>query len=210
MAGDGEGLFDARDRFLDGEIVVDCGFNNGIVLSRMLRDLPGFKAYGFEVNEGCFGASAQRLKQENPRVLELEFSAVSDHDGSVSFYEMGIEDHIMPMQGTTIVEGLDPDRERGEATEVKTVDFSCWLQNMYVQHSNGAEPFIAVKMDIEGAEYDVLERMIETGAINMVDVLAIEYHARRFPEADRPGILERENAIRSRLSDASTCVQEWI
>ena len=57
------------------------------------------------------------------------------------------------------------------AREVPCFDFSRWLE----RHG----PAI-VKMDIEGAEFPVLERMIQAGTDRLVELLLIEWHDRFF------------------------------
>lgn len=194
------------------KIFVDCGFNTGAVLKRFMGELPGFQSYGFEVNEARFGRAAEKIKAENDRVLGLNFAAVSDHDGEVSFQEMGTKSGRLPMQGTSIIEGLDPGIPRGEAQSVASVDFAKWLQETYLRHANGAMPFVAVKMDIEGAEYPVLERLLDTEAIEFVDHLTVEFHSWRFPKGpERDEIIEREQKIRDALaSHRDLYVHEWF
>ena len=41
--------------------------------------------------------------------------------------------------------------------------------------------YIVVKLDIEGAEYEVIESMLNSGAINRVNELYIEWHDHFFP-----------------------------
>ena len=43
---------------------------------------------------------------------------------------------------------------------------------------------IIMKMDIEGAEYDLLLHLIKDGTLDLVDIMAIEYH---------PGIVKDSN-----------------
>ena len=40
---------------------------------------------------------------------------------------------------------------------------------------------VICKMDIEGAEFDVLEKIISKGGINRINTILIEWHANRFP-----------------------------
>ena len=200
--------------FRGERILVDCGFNSGIVLEEMLAQLPSFKAYGFELNQQAFQAAATRLQENNSRILSLDFAAVTNYDGKTVFYEMGDREHICPVQGSSIIEGLDPARDRGDETEVDCVDLSSWLERAFDTHRNGYDPFIGIKMDIEGAEYDVLEKLISDGSIDLVSHLSIEFHARRFVGQDHVDILERENAIRAVLAEKSRSnglqVREWF
>src|SRR5215831_9128756 len=71
------------------KIFVDCGFNAGEMLERFVKALPDFRFYGFEVNYRDFAESAAELQKRHPNILGLNFSAVSDHDGTASFHIAG-------------------------------------------------------------------------------------------------------------------------
>lgn len=192
------------------KLFIDCGFNSGYILQAMMKQLPDFNAYGFEANERVFKFSAETLLRD-PRILGLDFSAVSTTDGTVDFHEIDYSSKVCPMQASTIIEGLDPEKDRESVTQIKSVDFSNWLSDIFNKHTNGADPFIALKMDIEGAEYDVLERMIENGTMAYVGYLAVEFHARRFPEAQRRDIQEREIEIKEHIAALPNIyLHEWF
>ena len=64
-----------------------------------------------------------------------------------------------------------------EEHSVQAVDFSKWLmQNTRPQDS------VVVKMDIAGAEFDVLEKMVVDGSVMLVDVMDITWHEDLRPE----------------------------
>jgi len=54
---------------------------------------------------------------------------------------------------------------------VDCVDFSEWLRDNINPHHN-----LTLKLDIEGAEYDVLWKLIQDGTINLVKQLFVEFH----------------------------------
>jgi len=56
---------------------------------------------------------------------------------------------------------------------VRTVNLIKWLEVNFYQ-----EDMIIVKMDIEGAEHDVIKSMIKTGTHKLIDVLAWECHSK--------------------------------
>jgi len=73
---------------------------------------------------------------------------------------------------------------------VDAVDFGRWLEDNFQKRD-----FIWVKLDIEGAEYPVLEKMIEDGTIEYVDQLYVEFHN---VKVDVPE--ERDKAISRELA----------
>mgnify|MGYP003392627817 CR=1 FL=1 len=193
--------------FAGEKLLIDCGFNNGVVLQKMLKRLPDFEAYGFEVNAPLFSEQARKLAAQCPRILSLNFAAVSDRDGMAQFVEMGTRAGRFPAQGTTIVPNIRVHPISLEAQDVPCVDLSSWLKEVWEKH-NG--PYIAMKMDIEGAEYDVLEHMIEDGTLELVHDLVVEFHSRRYTGLEKQAIERRELAIRDALSQSRTHVLEWV
>lgn len=76
------------------------------------------------------------------------------HEGQVTFEERGI--------GSRVATG---------GRWVPCIDFSAWLDEHF---ADGDKP--VVKIDIEGAEYPLLERMISDGTDGLVSELLIEWH----------------------------------
>jgi len=58
--------------------------------------------------------------------------------------------------------------------KVPCVDFSKWLLNHF-----DADDEITLKMDIEGAEYKVLRKMIDDGSIGLVNRVYVEFHVHK-------------------------------
>ncbi len=82
--------------------------------------------------------------------------------------------------------------EVGEWTDSVTVpciDFSTWLEWLGPA---------AVKMDIEGAEYPILEKMITYGTDRLMQPLLVEWHDHKLGAPDTYS--QRREAILSRLS----------
>ena len=77
---------------------------------------------------------------------------------------------------------------------VHCLDFSAWLAA-----ECAAATHLVLKMDIEGAEYAVLERMIETGTLALVDELMIEFHAKKFGD---PTLWQRHEMLLPQLRQA--------
>jgi len=83
--------------------------------------------------------------------------------------------------------------------QVECVDFSKWLIENVMPHHN-----LSLKLDIEGAEYDVLWRMIDNNTISMVDNLYVEFHSDTIPEKK-----ETEKKLIEALRECGVEPQEW-
>ncbi|HCQ71730.1 MAG: hypothetical protein CL570_00445 [Alphaproteobacteria bacterium] len=194
---------------------VDLGFNKGTVSAHMAKNLGGdFNIIGFEVNELLFKHRAEALKARYPNV-DLHFKAASDHNGTVEFYEEGPRKGPFVAEGTTIVDGLRTQSRAEKPQNIKSFDFSEWLKDLHEQQTISKfgykiSPYIAVKMDIEGAEYDVLEKVITDGHHPLISDLIVEFHANAFDMDKREEMLEREDNIRRALNSKGIRVLEWV
>lgn len=63
---------------------------------------------------------------------------------------------------------------------------------------------IVVKMDIESAEYDALEDLINVGLIDDIDHIYVEWHSRFFSDDQRLYVKKREKKIKKILSGKLT------
>src|SRR3546814_3462131 len=72
---------------------------------------------------------------------------------------------------------------------VEAVDFAAFLEAM-------DRPVALLKMDIEGAEVAVLERLLERGLHDRIERAFVEVHDRKIPE-----LVEPTNRLRQKLHD---------
>jgi FkbM family methyltransferase len=197
---------------LGQKIFVDCGFNACEMLERFVKALPDFQFYGFEVNSQYFAERAVELQKRYPNILGLNFSAVSDHDGTASFHIAGQKKGVLRAEATTILPDFHEDQFIQEGPyEVPAIDFSRWLTEMVARHTeaDGSKPFVVVKMDIEGAEYAVLEELVHYGSIALISELMVEFHTQQFDQNQRPHYARREADIREELSHSPVQILSW-
>jgi FkbM family methyltransferase len=192
-------------------IFVDCGFNTGEVLQSFIDFLPkDFKYYGFEVNEPLFAQAALGLLHRNPEIVSLQFRAVSDRDGEAEFFFSGTSHGLVIGEGTTIVQGRRPDvAQYDRPQKARAIDFSNWVSQVARNHAGRRSPYVVLKMDIEGAEYLVLEHMADMGTLNNINILIIEFHSNQFEGNLRQEYEMREDRLRGILADRGVQVIEW-
>ena len=83
--------------------------------------------------------------------------------------------------------------------EVETIDLGKWISNNFTEND-----YIILKMDVEGAEYEILNKMLNDGSIKYVDKLYIEFHGSRVFKTR-----EDTKEIRKRLKDIELDVYSW-
>jgi hypothetical protein len=82
-------------------------------------------------------------------------------------------------------------------TTVESIDFSKFL--------GGLEGSIYVKMDIEGAEYEVLRQLIKDGNIKKIKELHIEFHHNVFKSESEAST----NELIDRIKEAGVLITLW-
>lgn len=112
--------------------------------------------------------------------------AIWTYDGEIDFY---LQDNDFGKGHSVLAEKSNV---RGDKSiSVKCIDFSAWLERTFSD-----EDHVIVRMDIEGAEYDVLERIIDSGAIRRISFLMVEFHHETYPQLASE---KRFNSIISRI-----------
>lgn len=163
-------------------IYIDCGFNNCVALKKVINSLPNdFKFYGFEAQDELHPHAIKLCRDHPDREIHLTFSAVSDSDTYVACYpSKTLPGSPFHQEGTTILPGKINVKYDHQSI-VPCVNFPEWIKNIKKQETvDGNAPFVVLKMDIEGAEYHVLEGMLRNGTIADINLLIVEYHAHKF------------------------------
>jgi FkbM family methyltransferase len=156
----GEILCQGHYRFDTGNpepLILDCGSNIGLSIAYFHHRHPGARIVGFEPDPAAFAALAENTAAF-PNV-EVINAALSRKEGETDlWYTAGTDGSLTR---STIARRGGPERRA-----VRTVRLSDWI--------NGRVDFL--KLDVEGAEHDVLADLVETGAIAHVERMTIEYH----------------------------------
>jgi FkbM family methyltransferase len=188
------------------KVFLDCGthFGQGLAeISKLLEINDQWQVHSWEANPYTF----QELdKSKYPSNYYFYNAAITDYSGTVDLNVESINDSDTG-QGTSIVEierWKSPNHKGSfvKTVEVQALDLSDWIAN----HCKDCD-FVAIKLDIEGAEYAVLEKMIREGTIDLVDQLFIEWHARFFP--DKEIYWEKENQIIKILRNKNIKIVRW-
>jgi FkbM family methyltransferase len=107
-----------------------------------------------------------------------------------------IEDSDNPW-GTSLMPSKNT-YDAGEKITVETFAFSKWLRKF-------RNEFVVVKMDIEGAEFPVLESMIKDNTDRICDWLLVEFHPNKVVEYTTT---DKNNLI-AKLKRRGVNIKEW-
>ena len=184
-----------------GDLAVDCGANMGVVtevLAATGADVIAFEPdpFAFATLEQKFGSAAN---------VTLINAAVGLGSGTVRL--MRADNFGENPEGasvkSTILDGgrrIDVDN----SVEVPLIDFPSWVEAQV--KARGEVAF--VKMDIEGAELDILEKMHAEQLFTNVRCLVAETHERKFKD-----LRDRYKALRDTLAEtypAGKVNLDWI
>lgn len=167
-----------------GDIALDLGANMGVVTAQLAA--TGARVIAYEPDPFAFGTLQQKFS-ETPNVT-LVNAAVGIGGGVVRL--MRADNFADNPEGASVKSTiLDGGRriDAANSIEVPLLDFPNILSEL------GEVAF--VKMDIEGAELDILERMHQDGLFAKVRCLVAETHERKFKDL-RP----RYRALREEIA----------
>jgi len=169
------------------KIILDCGGHIGESVKRFKQSSEydeEFEIYSFEP----VAHLAKRYKDSEG--IRFFPKAVWIEDTEIDFY---IDRRHDTASGSTLVSTKTSGHiDFGHPSKVQAINFSKWIVETF-----SASDYIILKMDIEGAEYQVLPHMIATGAINYVNKAYIEFHSHKIgvPSSDHDDLIKKLRAV---------------
>ncbi|XWW92858.1 hypothetical protein V2A60_000785 [Cordyceps javanica] len=98
-------------------------------------------------------------------------TVVDTSDGMRTFYLDKVNTEMSYWGSSTYKNHPDAIASGGQGTELSAINFARWLLMETLP-----QDYVVVKMDIEGAEYDILPHLVEMQAWTVIDVLLVEWH----------------------------------
>jgi FkbM family methyltransferase len=181
---------------MERRLYLDLGANHGHTIRSYLNENPGTLVFGFEPNPTLASELKRQFAGPSSGVCVLA-AAAWIWDGEVDLYP-----GIRTDESSTLLVGKVSEWpvDYDAPMRVPSIDFDRWL----LLNTNASDD-IYLKMDIEGAEYEVLQRCMETGSIGRIRAARIEWHYDRYPNISKA---EHER-IRSTLQGILP-VEDWI
>jgi FkbM family methyltransferase len=161
-------LYLFREIFMNGQYefkfsgdepqIVDAGANVGMAILYFKRRYPKCKIIAFEPNPRIFKLLQQNVEGNGLRDVTLHNVALSDKDGTIDFF-------VNP--GNSLVSSIEKSRGGDQYIHIPTVRLSTHLSHA---------KFHFAKIDVEGAEQQIINDLKSTGTITQVDQYIFEYH----------------------------------
>jgi FkbM family methyltransferase len=159
-------------------LYIDCGSNLGQGYDFFSKYFPNtkFDHILIEPNPFCITELKNKYFKEGIETQGLRIigKAADIKDGTTLFY--GVNKYKGKYSdGASIKEFHNSalyDLDKKDALEVETFDFS-----KFINDCSKIYELIIVKMDIEGSEYDILNKLLSDGNANYIDLIFIEFHS---------------------------------
>jgi len=167
------------------KIFIDCGAHRGESITAFCdhhSDSKEYEVFSFEPSQSQMIKSCikESISQNVNRTKEITFfnKAVWIENCENTFYDRALLDHSQSESSTLIpdmVTLIDPATSEkktiGLPVTVECVDLGMWIKANFSE-----EDHIILKLDVEGAEYDILYKMATDGSIEYVNKLFCEVH----------------------------------
>jgi FkbM family methyltransferase len=205
------------------KIFLDCGTNLGQGLAEFIDKKiidTTFKIHCFEPNPYAFEFAKNRFSKKEYDDWNLNFYHKAiwvddckkiftletiDHEYETK-YTGKVTSKDLKTGGASNIIGNDwikPDyidsKNISNDLHVDCINFSNFLKNNF-----NISDYIICKMDIEGAEYQVLNHLIETNTISLIKEIYIEWHQRLVPN-----ITNTQNYLIKELNKQNIVIHYW-
>ena len=159
----------------DKDIVLDCGANIGEVTTVLAK--TGATVHAFEPDPYAFGQLEKRTKAM-PNVVRHN-TAVGVSAGTIKLMRaVNFDDNPKgaSVKSTVISGGRKIDEDPDSAVTVPLISLFDFIDDLTREHGEIA----FLKMDIEGAELEILEQMHERGLFDRIRLTVAETHENKF------------------------------
>jgi len=179
------------------DIAIDCGANVGEMTTVMAE--TGATVHAFEPNPHACAVLRQKFA-DHPRV-HIHEAAVHTAEGSLPLYlhENSEKDEIYWSNGSSLLADK-PNVSRDRSVTVLLVDLGAFIMALPGRVR-------LLKMDIEGAEVEVLRDLLQRDILDKVDFLFVETHEIKMPWLTRATVHVKEG-----LAAHATCRArfDWV
>lgn len=157
-------------------LFVDCGANKGDISELFLQE--GAKVIAFEPDPLAYKHLKKRFN--NSDRIKILGKAVSDEDGTANIYFHKNRKRQKKLS-FTVASSLLKDKKYVDTenkVEVETIDLSSFI-------AESKRDIDIIKLDVEGAEIDILNKIIDEKSYSKVGLFLVETHEKKIPGHDQ-------------------------
>jgi FkbM family methyltransferase len=159
-----------------------------------------FRVVGVEAMRATHGRALEAIQRRYPEQVEILWAAAGTEDGGT----LRIYRDEAAVAEAEWGAGFLPLFSKQYA-DVPTIDVSSWLA------ANACEcDFVVVKMNIEGSEFSVLDKMLREGTLCLMDVAHVYFHPKFFKGNESVALARRiEDVYRPAFDACGVLTEVW-
>jgi len=170
----------------EGDVVIDCGANIGQETIPLAK--TGAEVYSFEPNPYAF-EELKKATKDFPKVHCINKGVLDKNDKmKLYLHENSDDDELTWSTGSSFV-AEKKNVKKDKFVEIEIIDLIEFIRNLNTNIK-------LLKIDVEGVEYEILDKLIDSGLLNKVEQVLVETHAEKIPE-----LKEKDTAIRKKIED---------
>lgn len=156
----------------------------------------------FEPNPNCIVALKEKIRSLPGCRVNLNEVAVGTEYETLKFFGLGESEGGKLSEGGSTLRKHNSGKFQhsdNHSIDVQSIDFADFIKQKSAVYST-----IVIKMDIEGAEYSVLEKMLASDVFEKIETIFVEFHSRYMKEPDKTLYRNKEKQLRKAI-DKTTC-----
>jgi len=164
------------------KVFIDCGAWEGLSAKFFKENHPyskDFEIFSFECNPEALS------KLTDIDDINIIDKAVWITDDTIDFY---LSTKNAKEGSTLFKEKKTGAIDKEHPIRVKCINFSKWITDNF-----NKDDFIIVKMNVEGAEYQIIRTMLKEGSLDYINKLYIQWHWKKikYPEKKHKSLLSK-------------------
>ena len=190
-------------------LFVDLGANlgQGYFWFKKYFNGPNISFELFEPNPYCV-EKLEKLDDVVVGKVKLHPAGVGVTDGLFDFFGLGVGEGGKYSQGGSLLETHNSNSyvaSKDKSMKVKVIDFASYLESKSAEFDK-----IIVKMDIEGAEVELLEVLLKQKKAKLMSILYVEFHSQYQSMEHSQSTRSREKKIlEGFIKETDTKVRIW-
>ncbi len=168
-------------------LAIDCGANLGDVSLKMAEH--GATVFAFEPNPYAFDVLHQRLASFHHVHLYNKAVHIKNECMRLYLHENAPQDQVHWSTGSSLL-NFKGNVNRNTSVEVQTIDIVEFIRQLNCDVA-------LMKLDVEGVECPIINRLIDTRLVHRVKQLLVETHDHKIPElrAETDALRKRINGL---------------
>lgn len=170
-----------------GDICLDCGINRGKFID--LCGIFGANIIGFELNPNLI--PFLEYKYRNAENVRIVAAGVGTENSEIDFH---FNQNNLTDEGGSIYQNVASDIggvTKTTSVKARIIDLVDFITQEFIRNN---QRVYLLKIDIEGAEFGLVERIMESGVWKHIDHIIIETHERFFEDGAQR-LLKLKNSI---------------